>query len=234
MHYVISDIHGEYEKYLKMLDLINFSENDILFILGDVCDRGKKPVSVLRHMMMHSNIYPIMGNHDALALYLLDKFSVEITEENCENYLSPEDLEDFNLWIEDGGITTAEEFLKLTPDERRAVLEYMHEFPYYETIDVNDKTFVLVHAGLGNFSPEKSMKDYTPEELILYRSNPEFQYTDDKSVFVIMGHTPTPFFIGIPEIYQCGQNIYIDCGACANGGRLACLCLDTLEDFYIE
>lgn len=25
----------------------------------------------------------------------------------------------------------------------------------------------------------------------------------------------------------------IDCGACFNGGKLACLCLDTLEEFYV-
>ena len=39
MIYVMSDIHGEYEKYLKMLDLIQLSEKDSLFVLGDVVDR---------------------------------------------------------------------------------------------------------------------------------------------------------------------------------------------------
>ncbi|MDE5885493.1 MAG: fructose-bisphosphatase class III [Oscillospiraceae bacterium] len=233
MHYVISDIHGEYEKYLKMLDLIHFSEQDELYILGDVCDRGKHPVAILQHMMQYQNIHPIMGNHDAVALYLLKKFCVEVTEENCENYLSPEDLEDFHLWAEDGGMTTAKEFQALLSEERQELLEYLETFPYYQCIDVNNHVFVLVHAGLGNFNPDKKLEDYTPEELVMYRSDPEFQYTDDKSVFVIMGHTPTPFFIGRPEIYQCGQNIYIDCGACADSGRLACLCLETFQDFYI-
>ena len=39
MHYVISDIHGCFEKYLKMLDLIGLAGNDSLFVLGDVIDR---------------------------------------------------------------------------------------------------------------------------------------------------------------------------------------------------
>ena len=233
MHYAISDIHGEYEKYLKMLDLIHFSEQDELYILGDVCDRGKHPIAILQHMMQHQNIHPIMGNHDCIALYLLEKFCVEVTEENCKNYLSSEDLEDFNLWVEDGGMTTAKEFQALLPEERREILDYLETFPYYQYIDVNGRIFVLVHAGLGNFDPDKKLEDYTPEELVMYRSEPEFQYTDDESVFVIMGHTPTPFFIGRPEIYQCRQNIYIDCGACADSGRLACLCLETFQDFYI-
>lgn len=47
MIYVMSDIHGEYEKYIKMLELINFSDEDELYILGDIVDRGKEPVKVL-------------------------------------------------------------------------------------------------------------------------------------------------------------------------------------------
>lgn len=31
MHYVISDLHGEYEKYKKMLSLINFKDEDVLY-----------------------------------------------------------------------------------------------------------------------------------------------------------------------------------------------------------
>ncbi len=47
MIYVMSDIHGEYDKYIKMLELINFSDEDELYILGDIVDRGKEPVKVL-------------------------------------------------------------------------------------------------------------------------------------------------------------------------------------------
>ena len=60
MYYVMSDIHGEYEKYLLMLELIHFSEKDFMFILGDVVDRGQKPVSVLLDMMSRPNVFPIM------------------------------------------------------------------------------------------------------------------------------------------------------------------------------
>ena len=40
MLYVMSDIHGEYERYLAMLEQIAFSQDDTLFVLGDVVDRG--------------------------------------------------------------------------------------------------------------------------------------------------------------------------------------------------
>ena len=40
MNYVISDIHGCYEQYIKLLDKIHFSERDTLYLLGDLVDRG--------------------------------------------------------------------------------------------------------------------------------------------------------------------------------------------------
>ena len=52
MIYVMSDLHGEYDKYLAMLKKIKFSDADELYILGDVVDRGKKPVEILQDMSM--------------------------------------------------------------------------------------------------------------------------------------------------------------------------------------
>lgn len=40
MIYVMSDIHGCYEKYRAMLKAIKFAEDDALYVLGDVLDRG--------------------------------------------------------------------------------------------------------------------------------------------------------------------------------------------------
>ena len=39
--YVISDIHGEYEKFMELLEEIELEENDTLYVLGDVLDRGE-------------------------------------------------------------------------------------------------------------------------------------------------------------------------------------------------
>ena len=232
MTYVMSDIHGTYEKYLKMLEKISFSEKDVLFVLGDVCDRGAKPVEVLLDMMNRSNVFPIMGNHDFMALYLLRKLNVDITEENY-NQLSTDDINDILAWIDEGGNTTIAGFQKLTPPEREAVLDYIEEMPLYETVDIGEKTFILVHAGLGNFRKDKKLSQYEPEELLLTRQSPDVRYFDDDDIYIITGHTPTYFISGKEEIYQNCHNICIDCGACFQGGRLACLCLDTMEEFYI-
>ena len=36
MIYARADIHGQYDKYIATLERINFNENDVLLVLGDV------------------------------------------------------------------------------------------------------------------------------------------------------------------------------------------------------
>ena len=64
MTYLMSDIHGNYDKYMKMLDLIRFTDRDELYVLGDVVDRGAESMKILRDMSLRINVFPILGNHD--------------------------------------------------------------------------------------------------------------------------------------------------------------------------
>ena len=38
MVYVMSDIHGQYDLFIKMLRIISFSDKDTLFVLGDIIE----------------------------------------------------------------------------------------------------------------------------------------------------------------------------------------------------
>ena len=51
MIYVLSDLHGMYDKFIQMLELIQFSSSDQLYILGDVVDRGKNSIKCLQYIM---------------------------------------------------------------------------------------------------------------------------------------------------------------------------------------
>ena len=64
--YVISDLHGCYEDYIKMLDLIKFAKEDELYILGDIFDRGNEALEIYEHIVANKNIYLIKGNHEQL------------------------------------------------------------------------------------------------------------------------------------------------------------------------
>ena len=45
--YVISDIHGQYNMFIELLDKIDLKDTDTLYILGDVLDRGPHPIKTI-------------------------------------------------------------------------------------------------------------------------------------------------------------------------------------------
>ena len=71
MIYAMSDLHGCYDKYIKMLEKINFSDSDTLYILGDIVDRGPDGIKILLDIYNRKNVIALRGNHDYLAHYLL-------------------------------------------------------------------------------------------------------------------------------------------------------------------
>ena len=50
MTYAISDLHGCLDKWQAMLKQIDLKENDMLFVLGDIIDRGPDPIPLLFDM----------------------------------------------------------------------------------------------------------------------------------------------------------------------------------------
>lgn len=230
MIYIMSDLHGCYKMYQAALEKINFSDEDTLYILGDVIDRGFNGIKILQDMSLRWNIIPILGNHEYMALQVLERLCVEINEDNYDSYLCEDDLIAYTSWMNNGGAPTVSAFLKLDKEERLAILDYLNEFLLYEQFIYHDHNYVLVHAGLSPYHPSKSLDDYQPSEL-LFKSNEEsnFPFT------LICGHTPS-FCYGKEhenKIYQKNQRIVLDTG-CIYGYKLAIYCLDTKEAIYID
>lgn len=238
MTYVIADIHGCYDKYRQMLAEIDFSDEDTLFVLGDVVDRGDEPVKVLQDMMVRPNVFPIIGNHEYVALRYLPKLLVEITEENYKTQFTAEDMNDLMEWYNIGGEKTLSTFAKLPVEERGYVYEYIQEeFALYEVIPVAGKTFVLTHAGVPEGATLEGLlgvNNYDAYDFVMPRIDYGKKYFNDDSVYLVVGHTPTKAIVPAHDgkIYRKGNNINIDAGA-VFGGKLACLCLDTDEEFYV-
>lgn len=233
MIYVTADIHGCYQEFLKLLEKIGFSDDDELYVLGDMMDKGPDPVKLIRDLMMRPNVYPVLGNHDFAALTVLRKLNTEITEENVENHLTADDMQSYMHWLADGGDTTAAQFTELDAEEREAVLGYLEDCTLYEEVQTGGRHYVLTHAGLNNFSPDKSLEEYGLADMTLYRPDYSKRYYEDK--YVVTGHTPT-FKIrndGEALVYEGNGHIAIDCG-CIYGLRLAAYCLDTHEVYYVD
>lgn len=234
MVYVVSDIHGCYEEFKKLLEVIDFSDTDELYILGDMMDRGPEPMKLIQYLMLYPNIYPILGNHDYMALKVLSKLNVEITEDTISG-LSADDLTDYLYWTQDGGDVTVKQFTGLDIFDREDILDYLGECSLFEDIRVNGKRYILVHAGIDHFDEERSLDSYRPEELIFVRADYGKRYFTDKNTYLVTGHTPTLSIRtdGKSLVYEENGHIAIDCG-CVFGGRLAAFCLDNGKCYYAE
>ena len=168
-----------------------------------------------------------------MAYNVLKKFNVEITAENYDKQLDADALQMFENWMFNGGITTCQAFSKLDKETRDDILEYIEDFGLYEEIKVNGRTFVLVHGGLVGFEENKPLDEYSIHDIIWGRCDYARTYYSDK--YLITGHTPTNLIE--PEckgrIYKRNNHIAIDCGA-VYGNSLGCICLDTLDEFYVK
>lgn len=260
MTYVISDLHGCYEKYKRMLDMLRFSDNDILYVLGDVVDRGTGGIRILQDMMLHKNVIPLWGNHDYMAYYLLsicyqmktekgiallkELFAEQGTMETGKDIFTEVDLlktDEYRMWMEIGGEITFRAFQALGRDDQKDILNYMDTFSFYKEIEMNGRKFFLSHT-----VPDKSKmtafidrnrKQVTDSmsglEYYFIVTMPEYEKVYFEDRYIVTGHTPTGFIDEkyLGKIYQKNQHIAIDCGA-VYGAHLGCVCLDTLEEFY--
>ncbi len=232
--YVTADIHGEYDKFERLLERIDLKDEDTLFILGDILDRGPHPIKIIRKVLVMPNVYCMIGNHELMALECMDFLLQEITDESIET-LDYKTIGNLSNWLYNGAETTIKEMRMLESEERKNILDSIMEFSVYEEVSVGNKDYLLVHAGLGNYRPDKVIDEYSVKEMVWERPDYNVPYFPDK--YVITGHTPTQLIEGNPKpgyIYRHNNHIAIDCGACFDGGRLAAICLDTDEEFYVE
>ena len=233
--YVMSDLHGQYDLYKKMLKKIHFSDEDMLYILGDILDRGPHPIRIILDLLERFNVDVIVGNHCVVAMDCLRNFMLkEITEENIED-INVCMLEKVQDWYKNGGIKTQEELSRYDRETIQEVISFIGDFSLYEDIEVGGKRFILVHAGLDNFRVDKPLWEYSLDELVWKRPTYEQVYFED--AYVVSGHTPTMYIEGNSNpgyIYHKNNNIVIDCGCYLPEGRLACLRLDDMKEFYVE
>lgn len=223
--YVMSDIHGCYDAFLSMLDLIKFSDDDALCILGDIIDRGEKPLDIVDYIVKHPNISLIRGNHEELFM----------------NYFISDDE---NLWYRNGGFTTHNELKNRGLEYEKNFYNYLKLLPLIRIVD----GYILVHAGLdfpedyNELSLNEFLSNQTEVTCLWGRDNigHEKQYKD---FTIICGHTPVQVIdenikeMKDVKILHRKGTIYIDCGYCFGkeaGGKLACLRLDDMKEFYIN
>lgn len=220
MIYVMSDIHGCDARYRDILRQIKLKSTDHLYILGDVIDRFPGGIGILRETMKKENITLLMGNHEHMML---------------EALTHPDDADARHLWYTNGGRITHAHFKHCSHAYRAEVLDYIRSLPVEIELTVADKQYLLVHGAPTATFSEGSRHANSTEHAVWTRLGRNTPLLDDK--MVIFGHTPTHHYtFDFPmSIWHGRDKIGIDCG-CAWGkeGRLGCLRLDDMREFYSQ
>lgn len=213
MTYVCADIHGCYEKYLKLLEDIEFNDSDEIYILGDVLDReGNGGIDILQDIMSTPNARLILGNHEQVGLEGMEFLMTTQSKNDSSIGSLPEHIKVMlTEWLNLGGLPTIDAFRELPRCEQERMVRFLsNQCLTYAEITVKGTDYVLCHdAGY---------------------------YDDVFDAVLITGHVPTRFIDDNPKpdyIFRDGDNWHIDCG-CGFGGRLGAVCLETSEEFYVD
>lgn len=227
--YVISDIHNDYDSFMDMLGKIDFSGNDMMYIVGDIFDRSinPKPLELYKAIRCRANIVPILGNHDRwLCRYILRYLENNNDEpywynsfDILEKQMSNQQLYELAVWI----------------DNMPLQLEIQDE---------NGEKYLLAHAQ--TFSPDENIADesaFTMGRFIdkEYLENGVEGYTS------VIGHHCTSLLrtwmgwkqtVNLEVFANKNRNVFgIDVGNGYRntrlGHRLACMRLEDKNIFYI-
>lgn len=257
--YVISDMHGRLELFLKMLEKIGFSENDHLYCLGDAADRGPKGIEIFLLLMQMENVTYITGNHDLL-------FTKAVRKTLQMGYSRKVlDTDEFRLWMLNGGATTWNRYIELPRDVRRQIIGYIgNSYLLIPQLKVGDRYFYLCHATHAErpVTEPLRLRDAGKDEINhviwervypkgrgLFMSMRAKDYRElyncyPRKTTMIFGHTPTTIFSpadsnGRGRIWHGGSGhlIDIDCGCAVREDRyamLGCLRLEDMKEFYVH
>ena len=207
--WVISDIHGHSDVWKKVKEII--APKDVVYVLGDCIDRGPQPWTTFKEIYDDPQAIVFKGNHE------------DILVDAATDYLEGDERWEPSSWslsARNGGIRTLEEW-EADP-HREQWLAKIKKLPLWDTYNIDDRTYILSHAG---FTPWKNKYEDvielpTDEDLIWNRhhwfDNPK-ETEIDTDVVIIHGHTPIPYVAMDLNMDWEGGALWYD------GGRKVCI-----------
>ena len=250
-NYVISDIHGQYKTYKRMLRAIDLKPEDTLYVLGDVIDRGPDGIKILCDMMKRSNVRMFMGNHELLMLDAL---------KNLHEYRSGDrdDMDDMDLWLDpcNGGKRTYEAFMELSQIKKKELIQYLENSYVVCRLTIGKKKYHLSHAYIcdkkGDVIKYSDLRHRQVWDVVwiniydrAFLAKNEAHIFPNKKITYVAGHTFTQRLDCVDEQgrgliyrnddYHGYRVVNIDCGMALKNksSQLGCIRLEDGEMFYV-
>ncbi|MFD2043583.1 metallophosphoesterase [Ornithinibacillus salinisoli] len=181
---VISDIHANVTLFKELLDKVNYTEEDYLFVNGDLCEKGPNSLEVVAYVRELSNqsdkVFVTKGNCDVVFRYVFDGV------EGIISYMKKQRHSVLNEMIQEHGKTiddfaNVQELVTLYREHFQNEIDWLESLPHaYET-----ENHIIIHAGISNIV---NWRD-TEESFAL--SAPAFYEKEHQAdQTVIVGHWP--------------------------------------------
>ena len=228
----VSDIHGDLETFKKGLEDIKFRDDDYLFIIGDIHEKGDETFNLktLRYVIELSkkpNVYPMAGNCDEVFRFILpedakDKFLfyTNIKKHSILNDIAIEQNYPLSMDMD------VSDFVKMVENKYPEFYEFMDSLA--DVIFIND-TLVLVHGGIDNIN------DIPEYAISLLKYDKFYELSGQQEKLMIVGHYPTRNYRGdiscVNPIFDFKKQIIsIDGGNhIVKGGQINFVYLDSLD-----
>ena len=99
--YAIGDIQGCYHAFQALLNRIEFNpDSDMLWLVGDLINRGRGSLEVLRWCYAHqNNLKVVLGNHDLHALVVANGFVSAHKGDTLDALLAADDKDELLNWL---------------------------------------------------------------------------------------------------------------------------------------
>ncbi len=221
MTYFISDIHGEYDLFMRLLDKIQFSHSDTLIVLGDMIEKGPQSVRVLKAVYSLPNAVSILGNHE----YAFLKYYRALMQRTSSDF--------------DRALQTLQEYFPRGEESLEwELLDWLDCLPWY----LQSESYIGVHGGvpLNRDGTIKPLEEGIVEQFVYDRvfKDPGTVVVDNRAV--LYGHTPTSYYNGTGDIIlylrRGGRGlsrVHLDTGVTLTG-KLGCFCFETSRCFYVQ
>ena len=228
--YVIGDIHNDNYKFETILKKISVSPNDHVYLLGDLFDRCETrpdPVGVYFNVLkLGDRVTVVAGNHDIWLAQYIDEYLA--TPERKREKLRPHHYNTFSLMRE-----------RLTDVDLNAISEFIKNFPLQIELGIAGEKYLLAHAQTCNPEVKENVSYH-----VMGNGDDSFFSHGISGYTSICGHTDSSFMCKYGGNFSdprsssiwrndLGNVIMIDCGCGFESGKLACLCIETGEEYYV-